>query len=76
MTLVEKSKTFRIQLKKYFDDYVGPCLTFIRKNAKEVVTTINNNLTQSLMRVLDCYLASYTDSEVKKITNDEIEQLQ
>jgi dynein heavy chain len=63
-------------LKKYFDDYVGPCLAFVRKNAKEVVTTVNNNLTQSLMRILDCYLATYTDSEVKKITNEEIEVLQ
>ena len=51
-------------------------MAFVRKNTKEVVTTINNNLTQSLMRILDCYLASYTDSEVKKITNEEIEVLQ
>jgi dynein heavy chain len=75
-TLVEKSKTFKILIKKLFDDYIGPCLTFIRKNAKEVVTSTNNNLAQSLMRILDCYLAAYTDSEVKKITADEIEQLQ
>lgn len=40
---------------------------------KEIVTTMNNNLVQSLMRILDCYLVNYLDTELKKVGLDEIE---
>lgn len=43
----------------YFDLYVTPCLSFIRVNTKELVPTVDNNLAESLLRILDCYLEPY-----------------
>lgn len=48
---------------------------FVRKFCPEIVVTVNNNLTQSCMRLLDCYLAPYIETEIKKITPDMIEDL-
>lgn len=40
---------------------------------KEIVTTMNNTLVQSLMKLLDCYLVSIIDTENKKVSIEEIE---
>jgi len=41
----KKSKNFVPQLKLLFETYLEPALEFLRKNVKEVVGTMNNNLT-------------------------------
>ena len=43
---------------------------FLRKNLPEIVKTVDNNVTQSCMRLIDCFLKKYYDTEVKKITNE------
>lgn len=48
---------------------------FMRKNCPELVKTVDNNLAQSCMRLIDCYLKKYIETEVKKTTPDQIEQL-
>jgi len=40
------------------------------------VPTVNNNITQSLMKILDCYFADYQETEVKKVTPEEVEELE
>jgi dynein heavy chain len=47
----------------FFDNYVPPALNFIRTNVKELVPTVDNNLTESLLRILDCYLEPYYPEE-------------
>ena len=42
----------------------------------EPVKTVDNNLTQSSMRILDCFFAPYIETEIKKITKDEILNLE
>lgn len=74
-SLLSKSKKLKDRLIKLFK-LVDPCLDFVRKSVKETVTTQNNNLVQSLMRILDCYLINYVDTELKKITFEEIEYLE
>lgn len=37
--------------------------------------TVDNNITQSIMRIIDCYLAPYVETEIKKIQPDEIKNL-
>jgi len=48
----------------------------MRKSCIEPVMTVDNNLVQSLMRILDCYFVDYYESEVKKVTADDIEDLE
>ena len=62
-------------LQKLFDDLLEDGAYFVRKNCPEIVKTVANNLAQSLMRLLDCYMADYIESETKKVTPDHIEAL-
>lgn len=41
-----------------------PSIQFIRKNAKEIIPTMDSNLTFSLLKLLDCFLAPYRPREV------------
>lgn len=43
-------------------------LKFMRKNCKEPVFTVDNNIVQSMLRILDTYFAEYIETEVKKVT--------
>jgi hypothetical protein len=42
----------------------------LRKYLPEIVKTVDNNLAQSCMRLLDCFLIKYNETEIKKITTD------
>jgi len=48
----------------------------MRKYCPEPVQTVNNNICQSLFRIMDCFFASYWDTELKKVTVEEIEDLE
>lgn len=52
--VVVKSK-----LTYYFDLYMQPSINFLRTHLKELVPTVDNNLAESLMRILDCFLEPY-----------------
>ena len=45
----------------------------IRRQLPEIVKTVDNNICQSCMRLIDCYLKKYYETEIKKVTNDQIE---
>jgi len=51
-------------------------LKFMRKNLYEPVFTVDNNLVESLTRILDCYFARYYESETNKVTDADIEELE
>lgn len=69
-------KTFVPTLENLFKKYLETGIHFMRKNCVEPVQTVNNNICQSLMRILDCYFAEYFDTEVKKVTPEEIEEIE
>ncbi len=57
----------RESLNKLFDAFLEPSIQFIRKNAKEIIPTMDSNLTFSLLKLLDCFLAPYRPREVSTI---------
>ena len=63
-------------LEKLFAKYLDPCLQFMRRNCSEMVQTPNNNLVCSLLRILDCFFKPYWDTDAKKVTAEEIEELE
>lgn len=69
-------KTFLPLLEGYFKKYLDECLKFMRRNCPEPVPTVNNNITQSLMRIMDCYFADYIETEIKKVTPEEVEEME
>lgn len=62
-------------LNDLWNDMLEEGCYFLRKNLPEIVKTVDNNITQSCMRLINCYLKKYYDTEVKKITNEQIEGL-
>ena len=72
----KKSKKLIPKISENFKKYLEDALKFMRKNCKEPVGTVNNNLTQSLMRILDCYFNEYIESDIKKVTVEDIEDLE
>lgn len=51
-------------------------LTFLRRFLTEIALTIDNNLTQSLMRILDCFFAPYVIKDgVDPPTPEELQKL-
>jgi dynein heavy chain len=64
------------QIKGLFDKYLEEMLKFMRRNCAEPVITVNNNLVQSLCRILDCYFNDYRESETRKVTAEEVEGLE
>ncbi|KAL4429885.1 hypothetical protein ABPG74_022908 [Tetrahymena malaccensis] len=69
------NKLFVPKLQSLFEEYLEFCIDFIRKNCIEIVDSMNNNLAQSLMRNLNCFLVNYVDTDFKKIPAEEIEKL-
>jgi dynein heavy chain len=73
---LKAKKTFIPNLENYFKKYLNDMIKFLRRNCTEPVPTVNNNITQSLMRLLDCYFADYVETEIKKVTAEEVEDLE
>ena len=74
--VLKGKKTFLPNLDNYFKKYLNEALKFMRRNCPEPVPTVNNNITQSLMRILDCYFADYIETEIRKVSPEEVEELE
>ena len=55
-----------------FDALLEPCIEFIRKNCSEPVPTVDNNLAQSLMTLLECQLQPFIPREGRDVEEEEI----
>ena len=63
-------------IEKLFEKYLEPMINYTRKSCFEPVMTVDNNLAGSMFRLLDCYMMPYYDTELKKVTADEVEDLE
>jgi dynein heavy chain len=61
---------------KLFERYCEPLINYVRKNCPEPVMTVNNNLACSFFRLMDCYMFPYFDTELKKVSAEEVEDLE
>lgn len=51
-------------------------MEYLRRNGRETIVTKDNNLVQSCQRILDAYFSEYIESEIKKVTDEEITALE
>ena len=63
-------------VEKLFEKYLEPLISYVRKNCPEPVFTVDNNLAGSFFRLMDCYMMPYHDTELKKVTPEEVEELE
>ena len=67
----------KLKLMTMFDIYLDTSLTFLRRFLTEIALTIDNNLTQSLMRILDCFFAPFAEQDgVEPPSAEEITKLE
>jgi len=72
---VDANPAIRQKLQSLGDELLEDACYFLRHDLKEPVETVDNNLVQSLFRILDSYLAEYIETEVKKISAEKVEEL-
>jgi dynein heavy chain len=63
-------------VEKLFNHYLEPIVAYTRKYCPEPVLTVDNNLCQSMFRLLDCFIVPYFDTELKKVVPEEVEDLE
>ena len=66
---------FRAQLQGYFDHFLDDGLRLLRREMKEMVMTVDSNITFSLFRLLDCFFSSYYEKEGRVIASFRVEAL-
>ena len=69
---IRESQSICQKLQALFDQFLDDGCYFLRKNLPEPVKTVDNNVTQSIFRIIDCYFSAYVENEIKKITKEEI----
>ena len=74
--MFEKRKQLLPTIENLFKKYMTEMLKFMRKNLYEPVFTVDNNLVESLTRILDCYFLRYFETEINKVTEADIEDLE
>lgn len=73
---VQERPSIKKFLEEFFDKYVEKSIEFLRFHCKEIVTTVDNNLVSSMFRLMNCFLNNYRDTEIKKVTPEEINELE
>lgn len=63
-------------LEQFFDKYIEEMIELVRYYLKEPCTTADNALIQNLFKILDCFFAGYWDTEVTKVTAEDVEALE
>lgn len=71
-----KRKNLIPSITGFFDKYMYEMLKYTRKNCPELDASFDNNLVGSLFRILDCYFADYHETEIKKVTAEDVEDLE
>jgi dynein heavy chain len=71
-TVPEMFAPVRASLQELFDKYLLPVVTFVRKNLTETVGTVDNNLAQSCLRLLESIMVDYLEQRQKALTDDEV----
>ena len=55
---------YREQLEELCYRFTEPCIKFVRRNLKEIVSSTDGNLTFSLLKLMDCFFAPFIPKEV------------
>ncbi|ESO89348.1 hypothetical protein LOTGIDRAFT_210379 [Lottia gigantea] len=67
---------YKDQLKALFDTYLEPSIEFVRENVKEIVGTVDANLTFSLLKMVECFFTPFIPKEVEKqIPEEKLERI-
>jgi dynein heavy chain len=72
---IRETPSITNKLQSLFDAYLDDTCYFLRKSLPEPVKTVDNNIAQSIFRIMDCFFSPYVENEIKKITKEELNML-
>src|SRR3569833_1626104 len=73
---IREQKSLMDKLTQLYDNYLVNTCYHVRKHLPEPVKTKKNKKTQNSKRILDCYFVNYIETEIKKITKEDINNLE
>lgn len=73
---IRETKSIIDKLQNLFSKYLDDTMYYMRKYLFEPVKTVDNNVCQSIFRIIDCYFSSYMENEIKKISKEELNNLE
>lgn len=73
---IRETKSIIDKLHNLFSKYLDDTMYYMRKYLFEPVKTVDNNVCQSIFRIIDCYFSSYMENEIKKISKEELNNLE
>lgn len=54
----------KVYIALFFIAYTQDSITFVRTSVKEVITSLDSNLTWSLLKLMDCFFSPFSVKEV------------
>jgi dynein heavy chain len=73
---IRETKSIIDKLQNLFSKYLDDTMYYMRKYLFEPVKTVDNNVCQSIFRIIDCYFSTYVENEIKKISKEELNNLE
>ncbi|TRY59872.1 hypothetical protein DNTS_035283 [Danionella cerebrum] len=70
-TIPDMLRPYKDQLNSLFTRFLQDSIRFVRESVKEVITSMNSNLTCSLLKLLDCFFHPFIPQEGKKPLSQE-----
>ena len=74
--MVAAKETIPRRLNEFHVTYTYPMIRFVRKHVVEPVVTMDNNLCQSICRILNCFFNNYRGTELKVVQPEEVIELE
>lgn len=68
-------KIFKSKLEEFFENNAYKLIKWVREEVHEVSETRDNSLLSSLTHILDCFFAGYKETEAKKVTTEDLDNL-
>ena len=65
--LPETIEPYKEQLEELFYRFTEPAIKFVRRNLKEIVSSVDGNLVFSLLKMMDSFFAPFIPKEVSCI---------
>ena len=72
---IRETKSIIDKLTNLFAKFLDDTMYYMRKFLPEPVRTVDNNVCQSIFRIIDCYFSPYLENEIKKISKEELSNL-
>jgi len=73
---IKKRASLMTNLEKLFKTYLEDGIEYVKKNCRETVSTMPNAVAQSLMKLMDCYVVLYRETEYKKIPTEDLDNFE